>query len=234
MRRALILLPLLAAACVGETQPQPSVAERDPLAVQALNEQIMIDPDLSQQNEANAALTGGTDHSLPAVVATPEAIQAAKLEAADLVGGSAKLRPLGPPARLDEPLPEIARYSVAELAKLSGGTQACADSATFTASWGASMPKAFPIYPQGNTIEAAGNDVGTCRLRAVRYLSPVPAADVLAFYAASARKAGLDADYGRAGDTDVLQGKQGAKRYAVYVRPRSSGISEVGLVTSGF
>lgn len=234
MRRVLLYLPLLAAACSGEAAPEASLAERDPLAMQALNEQIMIDPDLSQQNEANAALTGGTDHSLPVVVATREAIDAAKLEAAELVGGSANLRPLGPPAMIDEPLPEIARYSVTELAKLSDASQACADSATFTASWAASMPKHFPIYPQGNTIEAAGNDAGPCRLRAVRFLSPVAAADVLAFYAASARKAGVDAEFARAGDTDVLKGGQGTKRFAVYVRARPSGISEVGLVTSGF
>jgi hypothetical protein len=194
----------------------------------------MVDPDLAQQNEANAALTGGTDHSLPPVNASLEAIEIAKLEAADLVGGTANLRPPGSPKLLDKLLPEEARYSVTELAKLTKGVQDCADTATFTASWAASMPTAMPIYPRGNTIEAAGNDAGSCKLRAVRFLTPVTRSDVLAFYAASAKKAGLGADYARSDDIDLLSGEAGGKRYAVYVRRRASGVSEVGLVTSGF
>jgi hypothetical protein len=234
MGRAAILFPLLLLACSGEPEEPEAVPERDPVATQALNDQIMVDPDLAQQNEANAALTGGTDHSLPPVNASREAIEIAKLEAADLVGGTANLRRPDSPRLLDEPLPEVARYSVTELAKLMKGTQDCADSASFTANWAASMPTAMPIYPRGNTIEAAGNDTGSCKLRAVRFLTPVPRSDVLAFYAASAKKAGLGADYARADDIDVLTGATGTKRYAVYVRRRASGISEVGLVTSGF
>lgn len=224
---------MLLSACSQEPEADPLVPERDPMTTQALGDQIMIDPDLSQQNEAGAALTGGTDHSLPPVVATREAIEAARLEAAGLVGGSAKLRPLDAP-RMVSALPEAARYSVVALARLAGGTGACADRASLTAAWAARMPAAMPIYPRGNTVEAAGSDDGGCALRAVRFLTPVAGADVLAFYAASARRAGLGADYSRAGDTDVLAGAAGEKRYAVYLRRRASGISEVGLVTSGF
>lgn len=234
MRLAAILLPVLLAACSGAPDEPDVVPEQDPMSTQALNDQIMVDPDLAQQNEANAALTGGTDHSLPPVNATREAIEAAKLAAADLVGGTSNLRPPGSPKVLDEPLPEVARYSVTELAKLTKGTEACADKASFTAAWAARMPQPLPVYPRGNTIEAAGSDAGDCKLRAVRFLTPVKRADVLAFYNASVRKAGLGAEYSRAGDTDILAGGKGSQRYAIYVRRRESGISEVGLVTSGW
>lgn len=233
MRALFALMPILLAACSGQPEQPEIVPERDPLTRQALNEQIMVDPDLAQQNEANAALTGGTDHSLPPVIATREAIEAAKLEAADLVGGTANLRPPGTPKAAD-PLPEVALYSVTELAKLTSGNAACADKASFTARWAARMPKVLPIYPHGNTIEAAGIDTAGCALRAVRFLTPVSREDVLAFYAAIARKAGLSVAYARAEDIDVLQGAQGNRRYAVYVRRRESGISDVGLVTSGW
>lgn len=204
------------------------------MTTQALGDQIMTDPDLSQQNEASAALTGGTDHSLPPVVATREAIEAARLEATELVGGSARLRPLGPPRMAHDALPEAARFSVIELARLTDGSGTCADRSSFSAAWAARMPAALPIYPRGNTIEATGSDEGGCTLRAVRFLTPVAGADVLAFYAARAREAGLGTDYSRAGDTDILEGAAGSRRYAVYLRQMNSGICEVGLVTSGF
>lgn len=228
-----LLFAMLAACSDGDSAPE-TVPERDPVAAQALGDQIMVDPDLSRQNEANAALTGYGDHSIPPVSDSREAVQAARMEAADLVGGMANLRPLGQPAGTGTPLPDVARYSVTELAKLTPGTADCAERATFTAAWAAAMPPAMPIYPRGNTIEAAGSDSGNCSLRAVRFLTPVPGEDVLTFYAAAARRAALGASYRRAGDTDVLTGAKGARRYAVYVRRRASGISEVGLVTSGW
>lgn len=234
MRVAAILVPALLAACSAAEEAPQIVPERDPLAAQALGEQIMVDPDLSRQNEANAALTGGSDHSLPPIVSSPEAIAAARQEAADLVGGMANLRPPGQPERADAPLPDATLYAVTELAKLTRGTAACADRATFTAAWAASMPKALPIYPRGNTIEAAGSDSGNCRLRAVRFLTPVSREDVLAFYTAMARNSAIATSYRRAGDTDVLAGEQAQRRFAVYVRTGASGLSEVGLVTSGW
>lgn len=229
-----IYLATLLAACSAEPAVPPPVAERDPAVVQALGDQIMVDPDLSQQNEANAALTGGTDHSLPPVVATREAIEAAKLEAADLVGGVTRLLPPDGPMAEGEPLPEPALYSVAELAKLTPGAARCADAATFTAVWAAKVPQQFPIYPRGNTIEAAGTDAERCALRAVRYLTPVEVADVTAFYAARARQFGFATSYAKRGEFEVLAGSRGAARFAAYVRRRGSGNAEVGLVTAGF
>ena len=194
----------------------------------------MVDPDLSQQNEANAALTGGTDHSLPPVIATRDAIEAARLEAADLVGGVTKLMAPDGPMSEGKPLPEPALYSVTELAKLTRGAARCADAATFTAAWAAKLPQQFPIYPRGNTIEAAGADADRCALRAVRYLTPVEVADVIAFYAARARQFGFATSYAKRGEFEVLAGSKGAAQFAAYVRRRKSGNAEVGLVTSGF
>lgn len=234
MRLSLALAPLLIlAACSGEPEEPPVVPESDPATVQALGDQIMVDPDLAQQNEANAALTGGTDHSLPPIVATREAIENAKLEAADLVGGTANLDPLGEATERGDPLPEAALYSVTELAKLTPGTARCADRASFTALWAAKMPKAFPVYPRGNTIEAAGSDNAPCQLRAVRFLTPVAIDDVLAFYAASARKAGFATEHVMRGEIEELRGTKGKGSFAIYAWRRASGISDVGLVTSG-
>jgi len=225
---------LILAACSGEPDAPPVVPERDPAAVQALGDQIMVDPDLAQQNEANAALTGGTDHSIPPIIKTRDAIGAAKQEAADLIGGTSNLPDLPEPEMVEKPLPEAARYSVLELAKLSEGLDDCADQSGYTAKWASRMPDLLPVYPRGNTLEAAGTDSGECNLRAVRYLTPVTVSDVTRFYMARVRKAGLSDAYSRQDEFHILQGGKGSQVYAIYVRERSSGVSEVGLVTSGF
>ncbi|NNC59082.1 MAG: hypothetical protein HKO05_03715 [Erythrobacter sp.] len=207
--------------------------ERDPATIQALGDQIMVDPDLARQNEANAALTGGSDHSIPPVVATREEIADARLEAADLAGGSRNLVALGKPRAVETPLAENVRYSVLELAKVTSAPSACVEAASFSARWAGRMPESFPIYPRGNTIEAAGSDDGRCALRAVRFLTPVDGRAVLTFYAAKARKAGLPRSHFLQGDSEILRGSVGKKIYIVHVSQRPSGLSEVGLVTSG-
>ncbi|OZA90792.1 MAG: hypothetical protein B7X57_10945, partial [Erythrobacter sp. 34-65-8] len=83
-----LVAPLLLAACSdapGEIGPQEDI---DPAVAHALNEPLMTDPDLVSSNEANAALTGSQDHSLPADIATPEAIREAQDRAVALLGGS--------------------------------------------------------------------------------------------------------------------------------------------------
>ena len=235
MRRILLLGgPCLLFACSGEPDDAPVVPERDPATVQALNHPIMTDPDLAGLNEANAALTGGFDHSMPPVVVTPEAIERARREAAQLVGGSDALVAPDPPQPVEASLPEASRFAILELARATLAPKPCVDTATYSANWAATMPDAAPIYPRGNVVEAAGSDSTACRLRAVRFLTPVSREDVFAFYAAQARTAGIPVEYTISGDTERMQGSKGASGFAVVVRRRASGISEVGLVTKGF
>ncbi|GAA4053345.1 hypothetical protein [Parerythrobacter jejuensis] len=231
---ALLLPAAMLSACNSAEEQAATIPERDPVTTQALNDQIMVDPDLAGLNEANAALTGGTDHSIPPVVNTREAIDAARLDAADMVGGTDELEPLPNPSGTDDPLPQVARYSPAELARLVPGVGACADTISYTAQWAARMPDTFPVYPRGNTLEAAGTDAGECSLRVVRFLTPVSRDDVLSFYRARAKAAKFPADYRLAGVDQVVSGRKGALGYAVYATRRASGISEIALVTTGF
>jgi hypothetical protein len=88
---------------------------------------------------------------------------------------------------------------------------------------------ALPVYPRGHTLVAGGSDQAGCKLRAVRYVTPVEPGDVIAFYHASAGAAKLPAARSREGDDEVLSGKG----YALFARKRGDGLSEVDLVTSG-
>ncbi|MEO0031920.1 MAG: hypothetical protein RIS94_1678 [Pseudomonadota bacterium] len=60
----LALLPLLAACGVPERQAR---VDDDPMMAEALEDQLMVDPDLSQQNYRNYAIVppGPVDRALP-------------------------------------------------------------------------------------------------------------------------------------------------------------------------
>ena len=61
----LMLLPLCLAGC-GE-QPRDNPSDRDPMMTEALEGQLMVDPDLTQQNMHNLAAipAGPPDGALP-------------------------------------------------------------------------------------------------------------------------------------------------------------------------
>lgn len=201
---ALLALALTIPGCSGDSAP-PAPAPRDPQVAQAYDDPLMADPDLSARNESAAAVRVETDAALPALPATPEAIAAARAEAAALVGGADNQRPLPPPARQIAP--------VAPDAKLAGHIAAlptprgCLARLTVTAAWAARMPHALPVYPRGAVGLATGRDEPGCRLRAVAFTTPVPAGEVLAFYARRARSAGMTAAHYTDGAGPVLRGE---------------------------
>lgn len=223
----------LALAACGDNAEESADGTMDPASEQALNDQIMVDPDLAGQNEGNAALTGGTDQTIPAENMTPEAIQAAKDAAFALVGGSDGFKDLPEPVSMDGKLPETAALTAAARAAVSPGGANCSDSVKYSASWAAKLPSIFPVYPRGTTKEAAGTDMGDCALRVVNYLTPVPMEDVLKFYYSRAQTGGYSAEYTLRDGDNIVSGTKGKAAYVVYARKLGNGLTEVDLVTSG-
>ncbi|MBS3927403.1 MAG: hypothetical protein KGZ65_01960 [Sphingomonadales bacterium] len=225
--RIILLAPLvLLAACSGaeEANNQP----RDPVAAAALDDPLMTDPDLTGQNQGNAALHGGLpDGAMPPFKGSAEEIAAAKLEAERLLG---KPIPAAPEAGGSTKTSRLAgaatMQAVAQAAGLGGD---CAGKLEYSAIWAARLPRPLPLYPRGHTQVAGGSDQAGCRLRAVRYVTPVDPGDVIAFYHASASAAKMPATRSREGEDEVLSGKG----FALFVRKRGDGLSEVDLVTSG-
>ena len=231
---SVVLIPLMVLAACGSGAEEPGAAgEMDPATQAALNDPIMVDPDLAGQNEANAALTGGTGASLPAEATTPAAIQGAREEAMALVGGSVNLKP-APKARvIAGAIPETAALTVAtRAAVLPGGTD-CAAGVEYSAAWAARLPAAFPVYPRGSTQEAAGSDKGPCSLRVVNFLTPVALDDVLSFYHSRAVSGGYTSEHLRVEGDNVISGTKGAASFVVYARKQANGLTDVDLITSG-
>ena len=226
---------LALAACSGADHTVDPNAERDPAAAAALNDPIMIDPDLAAQNRGNSALSGGgpAQGDLPDFVRTPEAVAAARAAAQAQLGSAPPTAPS--PASTSATSRLAGALTMPALAAAAGlASPACADQLGFTMAWAARLPAGLPIYPRGHAIMAAGSDTAGCKLRAVRFITPVAVSDAVDFYYASARAAKLPAARRREGSDEVVAGTHGGAAFAVYARQRGDGLTEVDRFTAGF
>ncbi len=235
MHRSVMLLApfLLLAAC--DSGDQAPKSEGDPAMNAALQDRIMVDPDLVGQNRANAAavLPDG-DGSIPVEDSSAEATAAARADALKLVGGPGRMKKAPAARQVSGSLPAGATLTAAARAAASpGGSENCAEAATYSASWAAKMPAAFPVYPRGAVQEAAGTDTGKCRLRVVNFLTPVPLDEVIDFYFTRASNAGFSTDRALIDGENTLGGTKAGSSFVVYARKQKNGLTSVDLVTNG-
>lgn len=222
----------LLAACGGGADEAQETDTIDPASEQALNDGLMTDPDLAGQNEANAALSGTGNAAIPEIDKSQRAVEAARNRAAQMVGGSANLKPAPTATTLAANAPDTAAMVAAARAAVKPDGANCAASAEYGSAWAAKLPSAFPVYPRGNTQEAAGTDEGDCALRIVSFFTPVALDDVLAFYSTRARDAGFNVEHTvKAGD-NILSGTKGQSAYVIYGRRLDQGVTQIDLVTS--
>ncbi|KPL68139.1 hypothetical protein SZ64_08405 [Erythrobacter sp. SG61-1L] len=233
----LALVPALAlAACGGKddgTETPKGTADAE--VASALGEEIMVDPDLAGQNQANSAVSAGLgDGALPPEMTSPEAIERARTDALKLLGGPGKLRKAPAAQAVAGKLPEGSALAVASRAAAAPGRNGnCADRAQYTMDWAARLPATFPVYPQGAVQEAAGTDEGACALRVINYVTAVPLDDVIDFYYTRATASGFTAQRVKEDGDDVLGGTKGKASFVLYARSRAKGGTEVDLVTNG-
>jgi len=229
---SLLVLAAALAGCSGEKAPQQRT-EQDPAVSAALNEQLMTDPDLARINPENRVLAGGGPAAAPIPLEdrSPEAIARGRADAIALLGRAA-----GPaPGAVGPALPLLPRDTpaLAATAALGAGGAGCVGKLEYGFIWAARMPSALPVYPRGHAQDAAGTDKDGCGLRALRFVTPVPVEDVVAFYWATTRRAGLAAEHRLAGGDHVVMGRKGGAVAAAFVRGRDDGLSEVDLVSRG-
>jgi hypothetical protein len=224
-----LLLPLLAAC--AQAEPAAPAPERDPAVEQALADQIMVDPDLANENEGNAALTVAVDHSLPMLVAIPEAIAAARADASVLVKGADHL--VRPDLPRIEPIDDARFTTPAQFAAALPGVRDCAEAMTYSAAWAARLPATLPVYPRGATLEAAGTDADGCSLRVASFVTPVEPADVMAFYLARARQSGFTFERAESRFAHGLAGKRGGAAFRLSIAIDPDRMTQVTLATTG-
>jgi hypothetical protein len=216
--RALAAATLLAlAACSGGGDNELASLDNDLLAngadpalTSALEDQILVDPELVQQANPNS-------------VRPPETPVQAQYPA-----GSARAEAA------------IARMQRAGAEAAASGDQTvtagpCENRADFDngLQWASRLPAEFPAYPGARVTEAAGTSHGGCQVRVVTFTTGDPYDRVLQHYQGLAQRAGFSAEHQRRGEDHVLGGVNLRTDGAFYliVTPQPQG-SEVALIVN--
>lgn len=227
--RLSLLLPFVLLAGCGSAPDKADKPEGDAAVSDALNDPVMVDPDLGGQNQSRAGMVGGGAASaeIPPLPRGPEAAATALAEATQLAGGEIRKAP--PPAKGADVAESVTAGQLAQ--RVPGGN--CASKVDYSAAWAAKLPEVLAIYPRGHVQEAAGTDKDGCALRVVNFVTPVGVSDVIDFYYTRLRAAGYDAEHRVEGKDDVLGGSKGAAVYLLYVRKRDDGLTEADLISKG-
>lgn len=219
---------LLLAACSGkDTTSVPD--KTDPLVVAALADPLLTDLDLNTRNPAGEGLYGAgpVDGSLPPIDTSKDEIEAAREEAAGLLGGTpADIS--GPFRTGDDPGPVLA---ISRLAGRVAGGGACTGGLSASAIWAARLAPELAVYPRAHVTDSVGADNKGCALRVVRFVTPVAPRDIIAFYHARLQRAGHAPKLGGLGDGMMLSGGKAGLAWRIEVRKREGGLAEVALIS---
>lgn len=199
----------------------------DPALVAALEDQIMVDPQLVGQSNRTAVKPGA--QPLRGAVPAPGGGGAGKVEPGAALAGKAMKAP--PPARTGPAAPAMTiGQRAAFQARRSHGN--CDPKVAYGAGWATRLPIEFPIFPRGELLEAAGSDSAGCALRVVSFTTDAPVPDIVDYYYTRARRAGFDAERVREGNADILAGTRGDDAYYIILNARQGGGSDVDLVVN--
>ena len=230
----LVSASLLALAGCGSGGAGDAAAKSEAAGLAlAIAPPMMVDADLTTRNLAESAIAGGG----PPVIALPpfergsDAAAAAKVEAEKLSGGAIASAPASEGA-VDRVLRD-AVVAGQRAGAIKGPGKDCGAKADYGLAWSLQLPGSLPIYPRGALIEAAGSDQGGCRLRVVRFVTPVAPTAIVDFYHARARAAGFVMRHRADEETHQLIGSNGIGEFAVQARKRADGLTEADIVANG-
>ena len=209
-------LALSLAACGGTATAENNLAQLDnqiaqanidPAVSSAIEDEILVDPNLVQQSSPN-----GVRHpERPLQAPYPTDQQQPSRAGAAMPQANAAL-PSDPAA----PMAGVCG------AQLQMGPQ-----------WADRLPAEFPPYPGGRVTEAAGADVGNCHARVITFMTSNPFQQVLDWYAGAAQRAGYSAEHQVRDGDHILGGTNERTNGAFFliVTPRADG-SEVAIIVN--
>ena len=223
---AIAMLGLMVAACGKQQHNPPGGNEIDPAVARALEDQIMVDPDLTQQDGRFGARGGdvSTQAALP-VTATGAAVTA---KPGNLLHAPA------PTSVKEGPAPiTLGQLAAEQTGKRGGG---CDHNVQYGIGWANRLPAAFPLYPDAQVVEAAGKDNAACRLRLANFTSRAPIQTLIDFYYTQAKQNGFTAEHLLADGGHVLAGtreKDGGAYYLLFSTDKNRSISVDMIVNQG-
>ncbi|MGN6375022.1 MAG: hypothetical protein ACTHMG_05650 [Sphingomonas sp.] len=231
---ALLLAPVLLAGCHSNKQAgavdalDNQLAGNDAALTGALNQQIMVDPDLVQQSNGNA-------------VRPPAHPTSGEVPPDGTAGGrrvdTAKLKHAPAPRSQSCPACTSAKGALT-LGALAGRQQSpqlghCSADVRYSAEWATRLGDLL-VYPGAHIDEAAGSNSNGCALRIVSFTTTAPADRVIDWYYTQATGHGYDAEQQSDGRERVLGGTRARDggAYVVFVNPSDGGGSAVDLVVN--
>ena len=167
--------------------------DSDPALTMPLQDQIMVDPTLSQQ--ANEDAVRPAERPVQSPIPPGE-------------GG-----PSG-----GNPAQTLGALAVEQARVAKDRFNGCQLDVEYSAQWAARLPGDLPLYPKSRVVEAAGSNNGSCGLRAVTAIAPAAPNAVVKHYSDTASRAGFRASTTRDGDHMMVSGwrpSDGAAFYAI-------------------
>jgi hypothetical protein len=245
---AWLIAPLALAAC----GPQPAAEgnldsldaelagnaanSSDPAIRAALQDQIMVDPALTGQSNADAIRPPQQPYSgaIP-----PDSVAGSKTDGTTTASGSSSsggAKPAPAPSG-DCPQCRVRNDSVTLGALASRQndrrTATCAGSLQYSTSWAQRLPVDVPLYPDARVDEAAGAANGGCALRVVSFSSGASVQTVLDWYYGRVTAAGYSAEHQANDGQHVLGGtRRDGAAYVIYLDTRGDGRTEVDIVAN--
>ncbi len=212
-----VMLALPLAACGERTTDDAAVAEldnkltgkgSDPAMNGALNDRILVDPDLTGSANANAVKQANRPLS-GAIPANRGYDNDASIEA---LNGAKLMRAPKPAVVGKEDCTDCGVNRGATLGALAAeqgvtsGKGTCDAKLQYGAGWANRMPAEFPVYPRGHVKEAAGVDGGICDIRVATFTSSAKMQDIVDYYYTRAKHSGFSAEYQIRAGEHVLGG----------------------------
>ncbi|MDM7955439.1 hypothetical protein [Blastomonas sp.] len=204
----------------------------DPAMKGALEDQILVDPDLVDKSNRNAVLGEGSDGSVPSASVPKGQLAAVQKAAAAAIGPRGLMKAPEPKKVAAEECKDCNQGSTLG-AKAAQQTGACTGKLDYAMGWANRMPADFAVYPRANVKEAAGVDKGQCNIRVVNFTTPAALKNVVDFYYTKARRGGYSAEYELRGADHVLGGTKGEQAFVLFLKPMANGGTEVDIVANG-
>lgn len=223
--------PAPAAVATSTAASSPAA---DPALTAALRDQIMVDPALVQQ--ANADTVRPPTQPQSGAVPPVDIAAAAHAQPAALTTAGETLR-TAPAAVGTCRQCAIARRSLTlgALAEAQGGRAGqCAANIDYSAGWANRLPRGLPLYPDARVTEAAGADGQGCALRVVSFSTAAPMQRLLDWYYTKASDAGYTAEHHADGAEHVLAGnRRGGGTFMATMHARQDGGTDIDLMADG-
>jgi hypothetical protein len=222
--RSAALAAVLALAACGGGSDEADLADldnriannADPALTSALEDQIMVDPMLSQQSNRFAVRPPES----PVTAQYP--LTSADIEAARTGRGLT-------------PAPAPTKAADDQVADARAESATCGANFEYDPSWATRLPAAFAVYPGARVTDAAGVDTGECRMRVATFTTDAPWKRVLDWYHTRAIRAGYSSEHQLRGADHILGGvneRDGGAFYLV-VTPKPVGADVAIIANNG-